>query len=874
MFELAEPRGTDYSTGCRSREWYETYPKQYSIVENLDGTVSIYDNGTPITNHETKPCCEALGYEFDIENQKCRWATDLPCDGNDDMIKVIVNPEGNFGSLFNVDENETCCLDISFDYLFKFDCETILEQSGVPEVPKDVLALQEQLQALEKECKYYEDRLNELGAIPFVIQCEGAVAVDPTGELGTNLDDSYYDNSGSDNPPLALSPTLQPSSYCLTDAGLVQWEIILGSATYNLWLASLGKDTTFYTCEQVQQLTNNSPAAPNEWYTSPCDYTILDKSLAEEERIKLRRQLSSCQEKLNEIRNQIALLTPVQGPNECWNYIEVFENFDVSFTLEALNPDTNTLETVYEETLINVGTGNLYDYILSASGQTGFMISGDTGVLESYGDIIDPCGDTKPSECFKALAQPLASQIYEQYLSAGGTKPTTEDEKNELFTTLTSWYQSCWLRYENKICEPAIISQIENKDVNISIKINNNCVDFSILLDRIKLVKECTKIDNVETFISEPPKFEFVKLCDNKKSWLVNREPDERFFDLKYRGTEYNTNHHRLVINTKEVDLNLSPARAVEQDVWCYLSDNPCILDCSTGTTSVTCETNIDFAGILLNNAVECEGCGSTGGTATGLTSNLVTNGTFDTDLSGWTIDPAFNSWVWNPLEIADYNGTDEGGTLSQDILETGCTYQISFDVYFSGVAAPQLIVNLGSNQYDLSSTIVSGNNSISFSGVATGSTVFSISAYDDGGVGLQYLLDNVEVLKYVTVNTGSCISACTVTSLWNIDVILGCETIYSNNSFYAGSGISDVPTEADYITELNNIANELGLLFTSGATGVTFTDVVDCEGTRFINKNFKVDLGLDITVNCELTKQFQDLENFQFQDGEDYDFN
>lgn len=728
MLELAALRVDDGSTGCRTREWYERYSNQYSIVENLDGTVSIYDNGTPITNHETKPCCEALGYEFDIENQKCRWASNVSCD-DADAIKVIVNPDGNAGSLFNVDENETCCLDISFDYLFKFDCDTIIQQVVATEAPKELLALQEQLQTLERECNYYEDRLNELEAVPFVIQCEGAVAFDPSGKLLINSDDSYYDD-GSNNPPFSLTSVLpsQTSSYCLTDAGLVQWEIILGSATYNLWLASLGKDTTLYTCEQVQQLVNNSPQAPNEWYTSPCDYTILDKSLAEEEKTKLVRQVSSCQEKINSIKNQIALLSPIQGPNECFNYIEVFENFNVSFTLEALNPDTNTLETVYEETLINVGTGNLYEYILSTSGQTGFMISGDTGVLESYDDIIDPCGDTKPSQCFKDLAQTLGSQIFQEYLAAGGTKPTTEDEKNELYTTLTSWYQSCWLRYENKICEPAIISQIENKDINISIKINSNCVDFSILLDRIKLVKECTKVDNVETFVSEPPKFEFVKVCDNKKSWLVNREPDERFFDLKYRGTEYNTNHHRLVINTKEVDLNLSPARAVEQDVWCYLNDNPCILDCSTGTTSVTCETNIDFAGILSANTISCE--------------------------SGYTP------------------------------------------------------------------------------------------------------------------------SICIVTSLWNIDVILGCETIYSNNSFYVGSGINDVPTESDYISELNNIANELGLLFTSGATGVTFTDVVDCEGTRFINKNFKVDLGLDITVTCVPTKQFQDLENFQFQDGNDYDFN
>ena len=93
---------------------------------------------------------------------------------------------------------------------------------------------------------------------------------------------------------------------------------------------------------------------------------------------------------------------------------------------------------------------------------------------------------------------------------------------------------------------------------------------------RIKLVRNCNKIDNVETYIDEAPKFNLRKVSDNKKSWISNRTRDDRNFELKYRGTEYNTNHHRLVINTKEVDLNLSPARAVEQDVWCYINDNNC----------------------------------------------------------------------------------------------------------------------------------------------------------------------------------------------------------------------------------------------------------------------------------------------------------
>jgi hypothetical protein len=41
------------------------------------------------------------------------------------------------------------------------------------------------------------------------------------------------------------------------------------------------------------------------------------------------------------------------------------------------------------------------------------------------------------------------------------------------------------------------------------------------------------------------------------------------------RQTNYNINDTRLVLNSKEVDLDISIASGIEHDVWCYIVDNP-----------------------------------------------------------------------------------------------------------------------------------------------------------------------------------------------------------------------------------------------------------------------------------------------------------
>jgi len=366
---------------CFTRQDYNG--ANYSIVENPNGTVSIYDtDSNPITDHENKACCKALGYNFDIDAQKCLWVN-TNNDGNDRFVaencefkafKIVINPEGNSGTILNLDSNETCCLNISFDYLFNFECDVL------------------------------------------------------------------------------------------------------------------------------ENFINNSS--------------------------------------LNSTNNNLT-------------YIDIFENLDIRFNLEKIDQSTGRLETVFQESIFNISEGGLSDYIINNQGSTGLLIDGG-------------CNTFKPT---------IQGQLLAQYQSNNETIPTS------VTRTFNDWFNTCWLRYEREICSPSIIDDLTNENINISITVNNSYTDFSILLDRIKIHKNAEKIVNVETFISEPPKFDFERVPDNKKSWLANKVKENRDFDLKLRATEYVSNEQRLTINSKEIDLNLSPARAVEQDIWNYIGDNNCILE-------------------------------------------------------------------------------------------------------------------------------------------------------------------------------------------------------------------------------------------------------------------------------------------------------
>ena len=409
---------------------------------------------------------------------------------------------------------------------------------------------------------------------------------------------------------------------CLTELGLTYWAQILGQ-NYTTWLSSNGSDTTLYGCEEIAQLEEMQNGTDQPLYTDDCDYKVSEKGKALTEIQQYGKQIEALTQQNTNIINQIAELesqtTTTTIKAACTSYVDLFENFNVSFALEVLSGGTYT--PVYEETIFNIGTGNLWDYIVESSGNTGIIIGdsnvtlgeetdletdcndklinniiSEVGRLVPQGDIKDPTDtgvspDTRVPIDGRTTTDtrvPSSLEPVEPYRPDGlpfepvdPVKPVKPDFNEILF----GWWDSCWLKFKADICDIETINKIINQKINMVFYINNSCVDFQIMLDRVKLIKTCQKTINEETFISEPPKFEITKIIDNKKSWVALDTKDERFYDLKYRPAEYDVNHHKLVINTKEIDLNLSPARAVEQDVWCYMNDND-ILNCTDSSNS------------------------------------------------------------------------------------------------------------------------------------------------------------------------------------------------------------------------------------------------------------------------------------------------
>lgn len=505
----------------------------YRLNENSDGTVSVYlvsgESLIPITGIYTRDYCESLNYSFDPDNQYCKWTdkttTSEECEF--EPFKLILNPNGNSSVIFNSDVNDTCSLNISFDYLLNFECD-VLEGFIRDSIDNNPLVtsvnarnseLEGQLVEKEAECERLRDliTLEESYNIPFVLQCNGV-------------------------------------TYCLDENGLIGWRNTLGETRYNAWLASFGSDITLYGCEDVNAFIFSRPPGFS-WFTESCGFTVYDKLESMNKIASYQQQLETCGIAITEFNSEIISgresIESIEGVGGCQTYIDIFESLDIRFNLEKLNKSTGRLETVYQETIFNVVDGTFSDYVANNVDSTGLLIEGQ-------------CDNMKTT---------VENELLEQYIDNHGSA------SNSVRRIFNDWFDTCWLRYEREISDSNVIDELMDENINISISVMNSCVDFSILLDRVKIKKNCEKVENVETFISEPPKFDFRRVPDNKKSWIANKDRVERDFHLKYRGTEYFSNEQRLTINSKEIDLNLSPARAVEQDVWCYINDNNCILE-------------------------------------------------------------------------------------------------------------------------------------------------------------------------------------------------------------------------------------------------------------------------------------------------------
>jgi len=597
---------------------YNTIIDKYNgdIIENQDGTVSVYmDSGNGVAPVIlSKACCEYLGngYFFDIETQKCRWSAPSSCNLQD-AFKLVLNPKGNDGEVFNVEEGDECFLTVDFNYLFKVKCETLnailnTKTTGPikvtdPKTLEELKALESQLAEQTKICSTYTNQLAELtyafNNTSYSIICQ-STPTEPTvaGPIkirtaGTSAFGKIAPFGFSDNPTLAYGQL-----YCINEPdGLNQWRTILGEIRYANFIAG---DQTSYTCTDVQALFDLNAAIINDNMfnggNSPelmvaCDTPLNTKSDLMERLTKITLTQSKCAETISSLNSQIKNLdggsTPVA--TLCESPLDFFETFDVSMSVDVVT-SANTLESVYTQSLLTaIGDGNLYNYLVT-NPNSGFFVCGDPDCTPL---ILDLTGGTTESNTFtcEEVRNNLVEGLFNEY---GGTDTVVFGE-----SISPNAFSSQWLHYSGVINDPTIIAQIINQKIKISININHTCGDFCVLVDNIELNKVCTRVKDNNIFLTQSPGFELDRIRDNKKSWVANTTPVNRPFVITnnnngnpIRQTNYNVNDERLVINTKEIDLDINLAGAIETDIWCYLVDNPCLL---TGVTN--CFPCIDECG-------------------------------------------------------------------------------------------------------------------------------------------------------------------------------------------------------------------------------------------------------------------------------------
>jgi hypothetical protein len=603
-------------------------PSQETIVLNNDGSIDFFiaNRGTQKSPIEYGGyCCkyrlpfimeraktligvfegvDTTAIYWDANKQSCRWKQE-PETCVLDSFKVVLNAVGDDGALFNVGNGDKdCSLEVDFDYLFKMDCQNLADilnptitTNGDPKLASEILAIKNAIATAQVNCSQITSQI-DIKSKEFLSTSYSIVSCPPTVPF------AY----GSKAAALYAKSNL---IYCISEenGGLTQWQNILGPARYKRFLDG---DVNSYTCEDVTALlainnqlnSKNQPLILNEC-TTPFGY----KSKLKLEIDTLVVNQKTCQANIAVLEAELNTLnTKTDVTTSCSTPTAALETLDVSVMLDVINSD-GSLTTIYDSELFAaIGTDNLYDYLTQHPYDSGFYICGSdsltgctalnygdelTGPTVPFGfDLEDYATTYRNVEPCNIVKNSLLTDLKKQ----SGLSETTADIQTFKASLSNSIFASKWLKYTLTIDDVNILTQIANKKIKLSLKINNTCSNVCIYIDNIKLNRTCIDGNGQSVLISESPGFHLERIIDNKKSWLKNTTRVNRDFDISnnvgqnmIRKTDYDVNDERLVINTKEIDLDINIASAIENDVQCYINDNLGLLD-SVPSTECGCE--------------------------------------------------------------------------------------------------------------------------------------------------------------------------------------------------------------------------------------------------------------------------------------------
>ncbi len=459
------------------------------------------------------------------------------------------------------------------------------------------------------------------------------------------------------------------------------------------------------------------------------------------------------------------LITQPPKSGTCRTSVDVFENIGASMTIDIVDIvlGSPVLTKVYEEQFFSkIGAGNLYTYLSGKSADTGFYVCGEKADGTIGCEELDLYNSNSDTNCTIFDNQVLDILFQQSGLPSSGLTEFKQAINKNAFA-------SNWLHFDTLINDPVIISAITNEKIKLTVKLSGSCIDGCLLLDNIKLNKNSTTVLRNDIFISKSPSFELDRIRDNKKAWIANTETTHREFNITkpdgtspIRYTDYYLDDERQVINTKELDLDINIASAVETDVWCYISDNPCIL---TGLSGCVVYTSSTTSEVIISS-------GSTSGT-TGTTMSGVC-------AIGYSASPANDCCkVISQASALSYvsgstivSGTPEtswgstGTTFYSDVRELDLT---ALPVYFSGSTLVNqtggTVTILGTNTsnsfwYNSGNTTDGRFNNVAISG-GTGSSMtnyYGISYAFSAATGETYYIGfGAKSIGFqINVNTGS----------------------------------------------------------------------------------------------------------------------
>jgi len=478
-------------------------PTQNVIVLNPDGSISfnLPVNGQTVTQNIGAFCCETsvpkLIADFnknynpspfpsltgedifwDNNEQKCRWKAKSETGGlcSVDTFKIVLNPNGNDGSIFEVDEDKKeCKLVVEFDYLFKLDCQTLADilnpketQVSVdPRVSDMIKKLESEILQLEADCEklnsdlqssieqfnnsYYSIFCDNIDIETYLKYAEAvgltqsaavpesrttvqvaAASTSSFGKTGFNTTSPFsFPALPNTITPITIEPE-QPLTVCLLEtpvgnqqlSGLQAWEQFLGPERYQRFLNG---DPTSYACYDIIEFILKANEAGEIWGFE-CNTPFGFKTELKKNIDVYTREASECDKKLRELQAQLDSLT-VDTPEatttlQCKTPTDVLETLDVSATIDIIETNGN-LTSVFEDNFFPaIGTGNLFGYMTEHPTDSGFYI----------------CGEPKPSETFATGCTVI---VYQKDEVTGSLTPVPSNCESDISADYYCNVQAC-----------------------------------------------------------------------------------------------------------------------------------------------------------------------------------------------------------------------------------------------------------------------------------------------------------------------------------------------------------------------------------------------------------------------------------------------